>query len=119
MNEKGELLGIDEVRNRLVNDQPLILNPDANWNHRISTTKENYLYHYMAKNLYRFYCTLESGFDVETRGGEKTITYVNLVPAGYGKFKEMGARKQFYNKDSKTTFVHYTTSNPGSFWRIP
>jgi hypothetical protein len=119
MNEKGELLGIDEVRTRLIKDQPLILNPDANWNHRASTTKENYLYYYMAKNLYRFYCPLESEFDVETKGGEKTITYVNLVPAGYAKFKQVPAKMQFYNKDLKTTFVHYTTHNPATFWEIP
>jgi len=119
MNEKGELLGIDEVRNRLIIDQPLILNPDANWNHRTSTTKDKYLYYYMAKNLYRFYCTLESGFDVETRGGEKTITYVNLVPQGYGKFKQVPAKMQFYNKDLKTSFIHYAIHNPATFWRVP
>lgn len=119
MNEKGELLGIDEVRNRLIKGQPLIINPDANWNRRASTTKDHYLYQYMAKNLYRFYCTLESGFDVETRGNEKTITYVNLVPQGYGKFKEMAAKTQFYNKNSNTTFIHYTTHNPATFWRVP
>jgi hypothetical protein len=119
MNEKGELLSIDEVRNRLVHDQPLIVNPDANWNHKMSTTKDRYLYAYMAKNLYRFYCTLESGFDVETRGGEKTITYVHLVPAGYGKFRQVPAKMQSYNKDLKTTFVNYTTHNPATFWQIP
>lgn len=119
MNEKGELLGIDEVRNRLINDQTLILNPDANWNRRTSTTKDNYLYYYMAKNLYRFYCSLESGFDVETKGGERTVTYVNLVPQGYGKFKQVPAKMQFYNKDLKTTFMHYTTHNPATFWLVP
>ena len=119
MNEKGALLGIDEVRNRLINNQPLLLNPDANWNRRTSTTKDNYLYYYMAKNLYRFYCTLESGFDVETTGGEKTITYVNLVPKGYGKFSQVPAKMQFFNKNLNTTFVHYTTHNPATFWRVP
>ena len=119
MNEKGELLGISEVRNRLVNDQPLILNPDANWNRRASTTKNDYLYHYMAKNLYRFYCTLESGYDVETKGGDRTVTYVNLVPKGYGKFKTVPTKMQLYNKDSKTSYVHYTTHNPATFWQVP
>ncbi len=119
MNEKGELLGIEEVRNRLVSDQPLILNPDANWNHRSSVTKDNYLYRYMAKNLYRFFCTVESGYDVETRGGDKTITYVNLVPSGYGKFKTMPARMQFYNQKQATTFIHYTIHNPSTFWQQP
>jgi hypothetical protein len=119
MNEKGELLGIDEVRNRLVHDQPLILNPDANWNHRMSTTKDNYLYYYMAKNLYRFICTLESSYDIETKGGEKTITYVNFFPEGYGKFSHMPTKREVYNKDLKTTFVYYTTHNPATFWQIP
>jgi len=36
MNEKGELLGLQEVRDRLINDKPLILNPEANWNRRTS-----------------------------------------------------------------------------------
>ncbi len=119
MNEKGELIGINEVRNRLINDQPLILNPDANWNHRTSTTKEKYLYYYMAKNLYRFYCTLESGFNVETTGGAKTLIYINLVPFGYGKFKQMPDKMQFFNKDLNTTFINYTTHNPDTFWQIP
>jgi len=119
MNEKGELLGIDEVRNRLIKDQPLILNPDANWNRRSSTTKDNYLYNYMAKNLYRFICTLESGFDVETKGGEKTITYVHLAPAGYGKFKNQPVKTQLYNKDLQTTFIRYTIHNPATFWQVP
>ena len=49
MNEKGELLGIEEVRDRLMNDQPLILNPEANWNRQNSISKDFYLNEYMAK----------------------------------------------------------------------
>jgi hypothetical protein len=119
MNEKGELLGIDEVRNRLVNDQPLILNPDANWNHRASTTKENYLYNYMAKNLYRFSCILENCFDIETPGEGKTITRVNLAPVGYARFKDRPAKLAYYNKDLKTSTVIYTIHNPALFWQLP
>jgi len=119
MNEKGELLGIDEVRSRLIDQQPLILNPDANWNRRTSTLKDHYLDYYMAKNLYRFYTTLESGFDIETRGQEKTVTYVNLVPLGYGKFANTPSKMEFYNKELKTRFVHYTTRNPFYFWETP
>jgi hypothetical protein len=119
MNEKGELMGINEVRTRLINDQPLILNPDANWNHRESTTKDNYLYYYMAKNLYRFYCTLESSFDIETPGEGKTITYVYLVPVGYGKFAHTASRMEVFNKDVGTTVIKYTTHNPDTFWKVP
>lgn len=79
MNEKGELLGISEVRERLVNDMPLILNPDANWNHKTSVIKEEYLYKYMAKNLYAFQCYV-------TGGGESRsnlllpVEYVSVIP---------------------------------------
>jgi hypothetical protein len=59
MNENGELLSIAEVRDRLTNDKPLILNPDANVNRKYSVVKENYLYNYMAKNLYAFQCFSE------------------------------------------------------------
>lgn len=61
MNEKGELLSIAEVRKRLVENKPLILNPEANWNHRMSITKEGYLYNYMAKNLYALMCFVSGG----------------------------------------------------------
>jgi hypothetical protein len=119
MNEKGELLGINVVRNKLIHDQPLIINPDANWNHRESTTKDKYLYYYMAKNLYRFYCTLESSFDIETPGKGKTIAFVYLVPAGYGKFIHVPFRSEVFDKETKATVIHYITHNPDIFWQVP
>jgi hypothetical protein len=42
MDENGELQSIEEVRERIINDKPLIINPDANWNHKASETKEHY-----------------------------------------------------------------------------
>jgi hypothetical protein len=51
MNEKGELLSIEEVRERLIEDKTLIINPDANWNNQSAQTKEVYLGNYMSKNL--------------------------------------------------------------------
>ena len=79
MNEKGELLSIAEVRKRLVENKPLILNPEANWNHRMSITKEEYLYNYMAKNLYALLCFV-------TGGGESQsnlllpVEYKGIIP---------------------------------------
>lgn len=119
MNEKGELLSIEEVRSRLISGEPLIVNPDANWNRRSSTTKDYYLYHYMAKNLYRFYGPVESKYDVETRGGEKTVTYMHFYPEGYGRFAGAPARTETYNKELKTTFINYSTHNPAAFWQAP
>ncbi len=79
MNEKGELLSIEEVRERIIRDLPLILNPDANWNHKATETKEEYLYNYMAKNLFRLESPLESEFDYETWKSGKEYTYVELI----------------------------------------
>ena len=56
MDDKGTLLSISEVRDKLLKDETLILNPDANWNRRTSIVKEEYLYRYMAKNLYAIQC---------------------------------------------------------------
>lgn len=80
MNERGELLSIEEVRERLINDKTLILNPDANWNNRSTATKEDYLQYYMAKNLYRLECPVESKYDYETWLPGKQVTYIELLP---------------------------------------
>lgn len=50
--DNGTPLHPGEVRDRLRRDLPLVLNEDANWNHKSPQTKENYLDKYMAKNLY-------------------------------------------------------------------
>ena len=99
MNEKGELLSIAEVRQRLINNKPLILNPDANLNRLFSVAKENYLYDYMAKNLYAFQCYVEGG-------GESQSNV--LLPAGY---KGILPRTKM-NKPA-------CTSNPDVFWAKP
>ena len=80
MDEKGNLLGIEEVRFRLINNQPLILNPDANWNRKQSTTIEDYLYTYMTKNLFRFCCPLDSKYNCEEIKEGKKIEYIYLLP---------------------------------------
>src|SRR5215218_4044611 len=85
MNEQGELLSIEEVRERLISGKPLLVNPDANWNHKSSTEKPYYLETYMAKNLYRFYCALRSEYDYETWGRNKRVVYVYLFPLDHNK----------------------------------
>jgi hypothetical protein len=112
MNEKGDLLSIEEVRERMIDDKPLILNPDANWNRHQSQTKEEYLYHYMAKNLYILECPVNSEYNLETKEPGKVASYIRLVPLDYfdqspDKF-ELG-----------TTIVKYNTNNSASFWQKP
>lgn len=87
--EKGNLLGIAEVRERLRNDQPLVLNEDANWNNQSKQTKLYYLDYYMAKNLYYVVCPLRSEFNAETNyDGKVWSDYVALVPEGFLPEKE-------------------------------
>jgi hypothetical protein len=66
MDDKGNLLGIQDVRERLIKGLPLVLNADANWNRTTLQTKEHYLEYYMAKNLYRLQTPLVSEYNTET-----------------------------------------------------
>jgi hypothetical protein len=116
MSEKGELLGPQEVRNRLINDQPLILNPEANWNSQISQTKEYYLYNYMAKNLYRLEAPIHSTYNYETKEKGKTIEYIQLLPLdGINQEPVIKVRN---DKKSKMTYKTYITNNPDQFWEL-
>ena len=116
MNEKGELLGVEEVRQRLITHQPLIINPDANWNHQSAVVKEDYLYNYMAKNLYRLECPVSSTYDLETRALGKECDFVQLLPLDYFKQKPDKTDND-YGKNGR--FVNYKTNNPVLFWAIP
>ncbi len=117
MSEKGELLSIQEVRERLVTDKPLILNPDANWNNKSTATKEDYLYKYMAKNLYRIECPLKSEYNFETWENGKQVTYVELLPLD--AYQQKPDKTVYKNKKTETTFTNYKTNNPKIFWQIP
>ena len=117
MNEKGELLDIREVRERLINGKPLILNPEANWNHMASQTKEEYLENYMAKNLFRIECPVESAYDYETWKSGKTVSYVELLPLN--TYRQLPQKSTETNKKTGTTFTYYKTNNPDLFWKIP
>ena len=118
MDETGNLLGIEEVRERLIQDKPLIVNPDANWNRKSSMTREYYLDIYMAKNLYRFYCPLKSEYDYETRQDNRQVVYVYLNPLDYHKKPDFKTA-DYFNAALKTTFVTYTITNEKLFWQMP
>lgn len=114
MNERGELLSIEEVRERLISKKPLILNPDAMHNNRTSQTKADYLENYMAKNLYRLQCPVDSRYDLETPEKDKVRAYIDLVPGGSVQEPYTSTRK-----DGMSTIRHYFTANPRLFWQVP
>lgn len=117
MNEKGELLGLSEVRERLINGKTLILNPDANWNRKNSQTKEEYLETYMAKNLYRLKTPLVSQYDSETWKPGKEITYIELLPLD--GIEQTPQKSEETNAKTGVTYINYKTNNPNLFWTDP
>lgn len=117
MDETGLLLNFDEVRERLINDKPLILNPNANWNNKSTTTINPHLYSYMAKNLYRFECPIHSEYNYETWAKGRSVEYVNLLPLdGYNQEPK---KKDEFVKKTGVTFTNYKTNNPNLFFAKP
>lgn len=114
MNEDGELLGIEEVRDRLINGKPLILNPDANHNRDEIQAKAYYLDYYMAKNLYKLECPASSEYDYETPGDGKTRAYVQLVPGS-----TTSTPVTVSNKQGQVAYVLYRTGDVKAFWAPP
>ncbi len=102
--ENGTMLSIAEVRERLINGQPLVLCETANWNHESQQTKEYYLETYMAKNLYYFVCKKLNRFNPES-------LYRNNDPADDVRLIPVG----FVNNNWKCD----TTTDPEVFWAKP
>jgi Transglutaminase-like superfamily len=117
MDENGELLSIEEVRNRLILKQKLLINPDANWNHRASRTYTDYLAIYMAKNLYLIYSPLNATFDNETMNRQDSIAYIHLLPNDY--HKKYPLRTEKIGQNGQTKMIHYHTYNAKWFWQKP
>lgn len=116
MDENKNLLGIAEVRERIIKNQPLFVNEDANWNNRQKITKEFYLDNYMTKNLYRVYSPQRNEYNYETRDKNKTITYINLLPLEY--FKQSPDKSEDTNKNTNFTIECYRTNNADAFWKV-
>lgn len=117
MDENGSLLGIQEVRERLVSGKPLILNADANWNRSNLQTKADYLQTYMAKNLYRLETPLVSEYDTETWKAGKEVSYVELLPLD--GIVQTPQKRESTNQKTGVKFTNYKTNNPTLFWTVP
>lgn len=100
--ENGLLLHPGEVRGRLIKDEPLFLNEDANWNHKEKQTKEYYLDNYMAKNLYVMSCWERQTPRLEGKDAIQGSELVVLVPEGF----------KYYDGAE-------TTSDEQQFWKAP
>ncbi|RZK58427.1 MAG: transglutaminase domain-containing protein [Pedobacter sp.] len=117
MDEKGNLLGIQEVRERLVKGMPLVLNADANWNRTALQSKEYYLQTYMAKNLYRLETPVMSQYDTETWTSGKEVSYVELLPLD--GIVQGPQNRESTNQKTGVKLINYKTNNPELFWTTP
>ncbi|MHC8949695.1 transglutaminase domain-containing protein [Sphingobacterium hungaricum] len=117
MDEKGNLLGIQEVREKLIKGEPLVLNADANWNREHLQTKQEYLNKYMAKNLYRLEAILFSTYNTETKMSSKELTYVELLPLD--GLNQTPQKKEQTNNSTGMKYTFYKTNNPELFWAKP
>ena len=93
--ENGRLLHPGEVRERLIKDLPLVLNDDANWNHKEKQTVENYLKTYMAKNLYFMSARIHSQYQPEGEGGGNS-RMIYLAPKGFLNFDNATADDTYF-----------------------
>lgn len=117
MDHKGNLLGIHEVRERLIKGDPLVLNADANLNRERLITSDYYLEFYMAKNLYRLQTPLISEYNTETWESNKNIAYVELLPLN--GIEQTPQKIEFTDKETGVKFTYYKTNNPNLFWKRP
>jgi hypothetical protein len=108
MDENGTMLSIAEVRERLREDKPLQLNDYANWNHKSKQTKEYYIDHYMAKNLYYIVCMEWARFNHETAIEGQTYRYIALMP-----YDEINS------KNSSIGWHNLRVSDDKWFWQSP
>lgn len=115
--EKGNFLSIQEVRERLTDNKPLVLNEDANWNNIQKQTKEHYLEHYMAKNLYRLQCNAISRYDSENYNVRNisVMETIELLPLD-GLFQ---SPQKNTGLNRKLQWISYKTNNPNLFWAKP
>lgn len=79
--DKGNMLSIQEVRERLRTGQPVKVNEEANWNNKRKTETEDYLYNYMAKNLFFLDSWTRYGFNTES-DKKHPVKYIFLQPKG-------------------------------------
>ncbi|SBV91635.1 transglutaminase domain-containing protein [uncultured Dysgonomonas sp.] len=92
--EKGNMLGIREVRTRIIEGLPVFINEEANWNNKTKYTKEMYIDSYMSKNLYWFNRSAKS--EINTDMTREYNCKVALLPLNH----------YLKNRDSLTYYSH-------------
>jgi hypothetical protein len=106
--ENGNLLSIQEVRERLISGFPLEASPKLNWNGNPNDPK-NYLHNYMAKNLFQFNIPRKSSSGYENCNYQDRW-YVQLISVEY--------QKEHPELNGLKDQIYYTTDSE-QFWKHP
>jgi hypothetical protein len=114
MNGEGKLVGIEEVRNGLVEGRQFHLNPEAVVREE-PLTESFYFDYYMKKNLYAFITPMEAAFDYEGSPGDRYS--VMLVPAIELPANEEQLVK--HHRFRESSYTRYVLSDPQLFWKPP
>ena len=113
--EKGVFLSVEEVRQRIIDGRPIVLNSTANY-HNIPTKIQDYVYTFLAEHLYRMICPVVSEYNSQTITRGKTFTYVELLPGGS---KDPKPDRFETSTGQRYSVITYHTNNSNAFWKKP
>ncbi len=107
--ENGTILGILEIRRRLITGDPLNVNDDIGFFASV-LGKWSYLW-YLRKNIFRYSCQQSSEFSQESQQGQRT--YFELVPDGFGE--ELLTEPEISPRGNKVVYIN----DESLFWQRP
>jgi hypothetical protein len=109
MDEHGNLLGVAEIRRRLVNGEPLVANRDVR-GFTVFLGKGSYPW-YLSKNIFKHACAQRSEFDQETDRKDKV--YYALIPDGYRE--ELLLEPEITKRGTRIVYIN----DEELFWQKP
>ena len=105
--ENGNILGISEIRQRLIADEPLIVNDDI-----FPKVVGKWIYTwYLSKNIFRFNCQQISEFGQESQ--RENRTYFELLPDGFRE--KLLTKPEITPRGNKIVY----TNDESLFWQSP
>ncbi|MHA2367590.1 MAG: hypothetical protein ACXADX_02120 [Candidatus Hodarchaeales archaeon] len=113
--EDDTILSIPEIRQRLIDSQPLIVNSEAGPRTAKLAAVARYLGEktykmYISKNIFRYNCPMYAEFGYEAKKSGRV--YIELIPEGYGKVG-------FENPHTTERRTILFTQNRELFWKKP
>jgi hypothetical protein len=107
--ESGSILGIPEIRQRLVMGKPLIVNDEIGVFSKV-LGKWSYIW-YLSKNIFRYNCQQRSEFGQESQGAKRV--YIELLPDGYRE--ELLSRPKITARGNEIFYIN----DEKLFWQLP